>query len=91
MAHLNARSMDLLAKGLASGVQFTTEDRTQCEGCVLGKQFELPFPKAKARRATELLGIVHGDLNGPMRNPAWDGSRYIFLLVDDYSRKIFIF
>lgn len=38
-----------------------------CEGCVLGKQHRLPFPKKGRTRATRRGQIVHSDVVGPMK------------------------
>ena len=56
-----------------------------CDTCVTCKSTRLPFPSA-GERASELLGLVHGDLQGPMSVEGWDGSRYVLNLVDDASR-----
>jgi len=50
----------------------------------------LPF-KNNRERATELLGIVHTDLNGPQKYIGYDGSRYFLSFVDDKSRLAVIY
>jgi hypothetical protein len=68
----------------------TSSDRsllTHCEPCVMGKQHCDPVPlKADpVSRATVPLLRVCVDLNGP-HSAALDGSKYMMLIVDDYSR-----
>nr|GEV49421.1 NB-ARC domains-containing protein [Tanacetum cinerariifolium] len=45
-----------------------------------------PFPKKAKARSTSPLDLVYGDLCGPITPPTPSGKKYIFLLVDDYSR-----
>ncbi|GJQ96436.1 zinc finger, CCHC-type containing protein [Tanacetum coccineum] len=47
-----------------------------------------PFPKKAKARSTSPLDLVYGDLCGPITPPTPSGKKYIFLLVDDYSRYI---
>ncbi|GJZ74958.1 zinc finger, CCHC-type containing protein [Tanacetum coccineum] len=46
--------------------------------------------KAKAR-STSPLDLVYGDLCGPITPPTPSGKKYIFLLVDDYSRYMWVY
>nr|GEV64049.1 zinc finger, CCHC-type [Tanacetum cinerariifolium] len=46
--------------------------------------------KAKAR-STSPLDLLYGDLCGPITPPTPSGKRYIFLLVDDYSRYMWVY
>ncbi|GJR85608.1 ribonuclease H-like domain, reverse transcriptase, RNA-dependent DNA polymerase [Tanacetum coccineum] len=45
---------------------------------------------AKARSASP-LDLVYGDLCGPISPPTPSGKKYIFLLVDDYSRYMWVY
>ena len=51
---------------------------------------EMSF-KDKGTRATEVLEIIHGDLCGPIDVVSRGGARYIMVLVDDFSRKVFVY
>ncbi|GKA97839.1 retrovirus-related pol polyprotein from transposon TNT 1-94 [Tanacetum coccineum] len=62
-----------------------------CESCVLGKQTKQVFPVGKAKRANEILELVHADLCGPMRTESLGGSKYFLLFIDDYSRMSWIY
>ena len=44
------------------------------------------FPQATTYRATKMLELIHGDLCGPITPSTSAGNRYIFVLIDDYSR-----
>ena len=62
-----------------------------CETCAIGKITRSSFPKGKATRASELLGIVHSDVCGPMQTPTFGGARYFVTFIDDYSRVVSIY
>ena len=42
-----------------------------------------PFLRQASYRATEQLGLVHGDLCGPVSPATPRGRRYFLLLIDD--------
>ena len=90
LGHLNRVNMNLLKNGMANGVNCNDNKGQQCSACIVGKQTRKPF-KDVGKRAKELLELVHSDLAGPMPVPSWSGSRYIFSIIDDFSRKIFIY
>ncbi|GJT38902.1 zinc finger, CCHC-type containing protein [Tanacetum coccineum] len=50
-----------------------------------------PFPKKAKARSTSPLDLVYGDLCGPISPPTPSGKKYIFLLVDDYSRYMWVY
>ena len=62
-----------------------------CSSCDLGKQHRASFPSEASHRAHHVLELIHADLAGPMEVPSLGGSRYYMLLVDDYSRKLWVF
>jgi transposase InsO family protein len=37
------------------------------------------------------LDLVHVDLHGPMKTPTMSGAKYFLLLVDDFSRKMWVY
>jgi len=63
-----------------------------CPGCMHGKAQHAAFGKTAAERtmATRVLWRVHADVCGPLP-PTLSGSRYLLLLVDEFTRKIFGF
>ncbi|KAG7594051.1 Integrase catalytic core [Arabidopsis thaliana x Arabidopsis arenosa] len=52
----------------------------------LGKQTRQVFPQATTYRAIKRLELIHGDLFGPITPSTSAGNRYIFVLIDDFSR-----
>ncbi|XP_039313806.1 uncharacterized protein LOC105196674 isoform X1 [Solenopsis invicta] len=91
LGHLNRISMNLLKKNLATGINFDDERSEQCVACLKGKQTRKPFKNINAKRANNLLQIIHSDLCGPMPVYSWSGKRYILNFIDDFSRKIHVY
>ena len=50
---------------------------------------KLPF-KLGRTRATHIGELVHMDLAGPMETMSYDGKKYFLIIVDDYSRGIWV-
>ena len=59
-----------------------------CEVCIFGKQSKAPFPKSSDTKSTQTLELIHSDVCGPMSVESIGGSRYVMLIIDDYSRCI---
>lgn len=91
LAHLNSRSMELLRKGMSTGISYDNNDFKSCVSCIVGKQSRLPFPKKSQTRAKEILGLVHSDVCGPLPCPSLGGKRYFLTFIDDWSRKTFVY
>jgi hypothetical protein len=88
LGHLGMNNLQLLkSKNMAEGLTFANKDSLGfCEGCVLGKQSRLPFTTSGATRATDLLELVHIDLNGKQSESSIGGANYFMLVIDDFSR-----
>lgn len=61
-----------------------------CDGCVISKHHRTPFPDASSYRAEDPLQLVHGDLCGPVSPAAMGGNQYFLLVVDDFSRYMWV-
>ncbi|MCO5596878.1 hypothetical protein L7F22_050948 [Adiantum nelumboides] len=61
-----------------------------CEACMMGKQHWQPFPQ-EASRAKAPLELVHTDLCGKMNTIVLGGSSYFMTLIDDYSRRTWVY
>jgi hypothetical protein len=61
-----------------------------CDGCVLGKQHRIPFPQVSKFRAEKGLELVHADLCGQITPKTVGGASYFLLVVDDYSRYMWV-
>lgn len=61
-----------------------------CEPCVFSKSCRVKFNKGK-KRTHKSIDYIHVDLWGPTRNSSYSGARYFISVVDDYSRKLWVF
>ena len=61
-----------------------------CDRCLVGKQRRAPFPREAVYRASQVLELVHGDLCGPITPATPSGNKYFLLVVDDFSRYMWI-
>ena len=60
-----------------------------CKECVMAKQKRSSFPSKKFT-SVEKLEIVHTHLSGPTKTRGFYGERYFMILVDDFTRMIWI-
>ncbi|XP_070022553.1 uncharacterized protein [Nicotiana sylvestris] len=77
----------LVRKYLVHGLlKSSFKDHKVCDACVKGKQVRSSFKPKKEVSISRPLDLLHMDLCGPMRLPSRGGKKYIFVIVDDYSR-----
>ncbi|GJS06011.1 retrotransposon protein, putative, ty1-copia subclass [Tanacetum coccineum] len=65
------------------GLLKSTDDKSfdQCVSCLSGKM----------TRATDLLGIIHTDVCGPLKHVSRQGAGYFITFTDDYSRYCYVY
>ncbi|GKF00940.1 retrotransposon protein, putative, ty1-copia subclass, partial [Tanacetum coccineum] len=56
---------------------------------ILGKMTRKSFPH-RPERATDLLGIIHTDVCGPLRHVSRQGASYFITFIDDYNRYVYL-
>ncbi|KAM1860923.1 hypothetical protein ACFX13_013031 [Malus domestica] len=61
-----------------------------CECCLKGKMTKSPFT-GKGERATEILGLIHTDVCGPMSTTSRGGFSYYIIFTDDHSRFGYVY
>ena len=61
-----------------------------CETYLHGKMTKSPFT-SQSERASDLLGLVHTDVCGPMSYVARGGFQYFINFTDDFSRYGYIY
>ncbi|KAL4383503.1 hypothetical protein GQ457_15G014780 [Hibiscus cannabinus] len=69
---------------------FVFEQIDVCESCLLGKMTKTPF-SGKGERASDLLGLIHSDVCGPMNTQAKGGFQYFITFTDDFSKYGYIY
>jgi hypothetical protein len=83
LSHINKKHIERLHKdGLLSSFDFELFDT--CESCLLGKMTKASFTD-QSERASDLLGLVHTDVCGPMSSVARGGCQYFITFTDDFS------
>lgn len=87
LGHINTENMKLMIeRDLVTGIPKLKIEKELCASCLLGKQTRQHFPQATSYRATHSLELVYGDLCGPITPSTMAQNRYVFVLIDDYSR-----
>lgn len=61
-----------------------------CEVCLEGKHHRTPFRRSNSR-AEKPFNYVHADLWGPSPVNTLGGNRYFISIVDDFSRKTWVY
>lgn len=89
--HLNIKDIMSMRKGIVNGLQFKNAAIFYpCVVCMKGKQTRSSFKRTGAR-ASSILELIHMNLCGPMEKPSIGGARYFYTIIDDYSRKTFVY
>lgn len=91
-SNVNFQAMVLMSKNnMVEGMPKITQPKGVCSGFLMAKQVRKPFPSQAKFSAKRVLELIHGDLRGPISPATSAGNRYFFLLVDDYSRIMWVY
>ena len=94
LGHLNVQDVQKLSsKNMVAGMSINSSKSapvSDCEGCALGKQSRLPFPKSSSSKTSDVLELVHSDVCGPMSVPSVGGSLYFITFIDDFSKYVWV-
>ncbi|GKE57253.1 retrotransposon protein, putative, ty1-copia subclass, partial [Tanacetum coccineum] len=89
LAHIGKTRMQKLHReGLLENINEESFDK--CESCISGKMTKKPFNK-NIERATDLLGLIHTDVCGPLRHVSRKGASYFLTFTDDFSRYGYVY
>lgn len=92
LGHLNYQAMSLMSRSkMVTGMPTICQSNLVYDGCVMAKQTRKQLPNQTNFSAKKVLELVHGDLCGPISPETASGYRYFFLLVDDYSRYMWVY
>ena len=69
---------------------FSLESFETCESCFLGKMTKAPFG-GHSERASDLLGLIHTDVYGPISSISRGGYQYFITFTVDFSRYCYIY
>ena len=91
LGHINQYRLKQI-QSMSKGIDiFDVHSMTFCSSCVEGKQHKSQFPKGEGQRATELLGLIHSDICGPMQVGTHSGCKYFITFIDDLSRYCHVY
>ncbi|GJZ21903.1 putative RNA-directed DNA polymerase [Tanacetum coccineum] len=89
LAHIGKTRMQKLQReGLLESINDGSYDK--CESCISGKMTKKPFNN-NIERATDLLGLIHTDVCGPLRHVSRKGASYFLTFTDDFSRYGYVY
>jgi len=89
LGHMSERELHVLSKqGLLCGQK--TGKLDFCEHCVFGKQHRVSFGTG-VHRTKNTLDYIHLDVWGPSQVPSKGEASYLLTLIDDYSRKVWVY
>lgn len=92
LGHVNFQSLKRMAeKKIVLGLPNMEQPVQLCKGCIDGKHSRNPFPTHTFYRAKARLELIHADLCGPITPSTPSGNRYFLLLVDDFSRVMWLY
>ena len=58
--------------------------------CIMRKQCRMRF-KTATHKTKGILDYLHSDIWGPVRTPLKGGAQYFMSLIDDYSKKAWVY
>ncbi|KAL8132353.1 hypothetical protein AgCh_008011 [Apium graveolens] len=92
LGHVNFQALVHMSKnGMAYGLPHITQLKQICTRCLMAKQIRQPFLCQTNFNAKQAFELVYGDLCGPISPPTKTGNRYFFLLVDDFSKYMWVY
>jgi len=89
LGHMSEKGMHLLSKQGSLGKQGISKLEF-CKHCVFGKQKKVSFSTA-THRTKGILDYIHSDLWGPSKVSSYRGRRYMITIIDDISRKVWVY
>jgi len=93
LGHSSFKTVVASAKGV-TGMEITdlptkVPGLDACAACVAAKSVHLPHKEGRSR-AGEFLERVHIDIAGPMPVKSAGGKSYLYIVVDDYTRAVYV-
>ena len=91
LGHISFKTIRAMAtQGMVYGFPDICEERRLCDSCLVGKQTRQSFPKATTFRSSHPLELLHADLCGPISPATLSLNRYIFVIIDDCTRYMWL-
>lgn len=89
LGHVSERGLKEMSKQKLLGDD-VVKSLDFCELCILGKARKLKF-NTVVHCTKGILDYIHSDLWGPARVQSHKGAKYFMTLIDDYSRKVWVY
>nr|GEW17435.1 hypothetical protein [Tanacetum cinerariifolium] len=89
LAHIGKTRMQKLQRERLSE-SINDESFDKCESCVSGKMTKKHFNN-NIERATDLLGLIHTDVCGPLRHVSRKCASYFLTFTDDFSHYGYVY
>uniref|UniRef100_A0A251V331 Putative zinc finger, CCHC-type n=1 Tax=Helianthus annuus TaxID=4232 RepID=A0A251V331_HELAN len=89
LGHISDQGLNELKKQEVLG-NFDGREAGFCEHCILGKSHRVRFTKG-IHSTKGILDYVHADLWGPARTISLGGALYFLSIVDDFSRRVWVY
>ncbi|KAM5586525.1 hypothetical protein ABKV19_005444, partial [Rosa sericea] len=92
MGHVNYQDLlKLSSKQCVRGLpNLKGKTDKMCGDCKVGKQTKAPHRVVNSATTTQVLELLHMDLMGPAQSESFGGKSYILVVVDDFSRYIWV-
>ncbi|XP_073136790.1 uncharacterized mitochondrial protein AtMg00300-like [Henckelia pumila] len=93
LGHMSSKVLEILHKD----GYFDTEKLSCvpfCDACDLEKQSRVKFPHSPSPKqyvTSEILEYLHADVWGPASVPTHGENQYFLSVIDDFSRKVWVF
>uniref|UniRef100_T1ISZ7 Integrase catalytic domain-containing protein n=1 Tax=Strigamia maritima TaxID=126957 RepID=T1ISZ7_STRMM len=90
LGHMDAAYHDQV-KSRVDGLGTGPDIGHVCPECLVGRQAAKPYGRTQGSSSTAPLELLHVDLIGALPVESLGGSRFVLTIVDDFSRKVFVF
>ena len=81
----------IISQNLVRGLPINSlESNGVCDACMKGKLHKSSFNSKDQVTTKRSLELIHMDLFGPINVPSLARKRYVFVIVDDYSRYTWV-
>ncbi|KAG7533536.1 Zinc finger CCHC-type superfamily [Arabidopsis thaliana x Arabidopsis arenosa] len=92
LGHMNVQTLiKIVNAGVGRGVpKLSDKLDAVCSACNKGKQIKVNHKKIPEIGSKKILELIHMDLMGPVQVESINGKKYIFVLVDDFSRYTWV-
>lgn len=89
--HLNYHFLkEMSSRKLVEGLALIRVYDHIYRSCLVGNQSHTPFLRSSSYRANAPLKLLFADICGPISLPTLRGSQYFLIIVDDWSRLMWV-